>query len=460
MNLFGLSITRTKAVQPTLSSVPNRGGWYRIFEPFAGAWQRNIDESPQSLLSFAAVYACVALIATDIGKLRLMLVEKDQDGIWNEVESPAFSPVIRKPNRYQTRIKFFEQWMLSKLIHGNTYVLKERDNRGVVRAQYVLDPGRVKALVSEDGAVYYDLATDNLAGVTESRTVVRASEIIHDVMVPLYHPLCGVSPITACSLGAMQGLRVQSHAANFFEHGAKPGGILTAPGTISTEDAKTYQEQWEANYGGDNTGRLAVLGGGLKYEPLNMMSAVDAQLIDQLKWSAENVCTAFRVPGYMVGVGQAPAYNNIEALKLQYYGQCLQTHLESIELLEDEGCGLDQVEGRTLGTEFDLDGLLKMDTATRVKAGAEAIGSGGVSPNEARRRFFDLGPVKGGESPYLQQQNYSLEALSKRDAGPDPFRTAKPDAPPVAPAAQSAASDDEEKWIAEWRVKSLQLEAA
>jgi hypothetical protein len=48
-----------------------------------------------------------------------------------------------------------------------------------------------------------------------------------------------------------------------------------------------------------------------------------------------------------------------------------------------------------------------------------------------------LKPVKGGKSPYLQQQNYSLEALAKRDAQDDPFKPATPPAPPP----QSAAAD-------------------
>ena len=37
-------------------------------------------------------------------------------------------------------------------------------------------------------------------------------------------------------------------------------------------------------------------------------------------------------------------------------------------------------------------------------------------PNEARRLFFNLPPVEGGDSPYMQHQDYSLEALSRRDA--------------------------------------------
>jgi len=37
---------------------------------------------------------------------------------------------LRKPNHYQTRVGFYQWWVMSKLNHGNTYVLKARDDRG------------------------------------------------------------------------------------------------------------------------------------------------------------------------------------------------------------------------------------------------------------------------------------------------------------------------------------------
>lgn len=431
MQIFGLSITRTKQVPASLSSVNSRGGWWPIVrEPFAGAWQRNIEYRTEDVLTFAAVYACVTLIASDIAKLRIKLVSQDDNGIWTETQNPAFSPVLRKPNRYQTRIKFVEQWLTSKLIHGNTYVLKQRDNRRVVTALYVLDPTRVRAMVAEDGAVFYALQRDNLAQADD--VIVPASEIIHDVMVALYHPLCGVSPISACGLAAVQGLKIQNHSTNFFANGSHPGGILTAPGSIDEEDRKQMEAAWESNYGGLNAGKVAVLGNGLKYEQM-AVNATDAQLIEQLKWTAENVCSAFHVPAYMVGVGSPPAYNNIEALNQQYYSQCLQTHIESLELLLDEGLGL-AVDGQPqkLGTEFDLDELLRMDTASRVKAAADAVGSGVVSPNEARKQYHGLGPVAGGGTPYMQQQNWPLQQLAQRET------------PRLEPAAQIAAPTEDD----------------
>ena len=53
------------------------------------------------------------------------------------------------------------------------------------------------------------------------------------------------------------------------------------------------------------------------------------------------------------------------------------------------------------------------------------MSAGIFSPNEARAKLGYL-PVKGGESPMIQQQNYSLEALAKRDTKDDPFSTNSP----------------------------------
>jgi HK97 family phage portal protein len=421
MKLLGFEIVLRKNVPVGLSSPSSRGGWWSLIrEPFAGAWQRNIEVSTADVLTFYAVYACVSLIASDISKLRLKLVQRDANDIWSEIDSPAFSPVLRKPNHFQTRIKFVEQWMTSKLIHGNTYVLKQRDQRGVVVALYVLDPQRCRPLVAPNGDVYYSLSQDALTQVENDQVVVPAAEIIHDVMVPLYHPLCGVSPLSACGLPATQGLRIQRNSTNFFTNGSQPGGILTAPGAISEEDANEIRRHWDEEYTGDNAGKVAVLGNGLKYEAMTV-NATDSQLIEQLKLTAEQVCSAYHVPAYMVGVAPPPAYNNVEALNLQYYSQCLQNPIESIELLLDEGLSLPN----HYGTEFDLDDLLRMDSGSRVTAAKESANGGGMTFNEVRKRYHGVGPVPGGDVVLSQQQNYSLEALAKRDAMEDPFASSR-----------------------------------
>lgn len=406
-----------------LRPADNRGSWLGIIrESFAGAWQQNVEVKTDTVLAFSTVFACITLIASDIAKMRVRLVKLADSGIWVEAESGAFSPVLRRPNHFQNRIQFYECWVTSKLTHGNTYALKMRDARGVVTRLYILDPRRVTPLVSDDGDVFYQLKVDSLSLVSED-VIVPAREIIHDRMNCLFHPLVGISPIYACGLAAMQGSAIQNNSTHFFQNGSKPGGVLTAPGAISDDTAKRLKAHWDANYSGDNAGKVAVLGDGLKYEAM-AMTATDSQLVEQLRWSAETVCSVFHVPAYKVGVA-TPTYNNAEILNQIYYSDCLQSLVESIELCLDEGLELPA----PYGTDFDLASLLRMDTTALYKSNNEGVGGGWMSPNEARRRV-DLAPVEGGDSPLIQQQNYSLAALAKRDAQADPFNEPQPEAQP------------------------------
>ena len=435
MKIFGLPIPFTGERQKALAAVTeNRAGWYRLFESFAGAWQTNFVVDRNTVLSYSAVYACITLIASDVSKLRVKLVAQDDDGIWSETTNSAYSPVLRKPNPFQNRIQFIESWVLSKLIRGNTYALKVRDNRGVVVRLYVLDPAKVVPLVADDGSIFYQLSADNLADIGGDVTV-PAREIIHDRMNCMFHPLVGTSPIFAAGVAATQGINIQNNSAQFFGNKSQPGGVLTAPGAISDETAARLKANWDTNFTGENAGKVAVVGDGLKYERMSL-SAEESQLIDQLKWTAETVCSVFHVPPYKIGVGPLPSYNNIQALNVEYYSQCLQAHIEQVELCLDEGLEL----GNRLGTEFDLDGLLRMDSVTQINFLKEAINAGVMAPNEARRKI-DLRAVEGGESPYLQQQNFSLAALARRDAQADPFATGDPEPPAIEPSNDNAMAE-------------------
>lgn len=429
MRLFGLDITRRntrrkKSVEKSgvLAPVDNRGwqrflGW--VSEPFAGAWQAGQSTRMEDVLSYHAVYACITLIASDIGKLAIGIV-KQNGKIWEPFTSPAFSPVLRKPNRYQNHIQFKEWWLTSKLTRGNTYVLKERDARGVVVALYILHPERVLPLVAPDGSIYYQLGQDNLSGLIDGAITVPASEIIHDRMNCLYHPLVGISPIYACGIAAQQGQAIQANSASFFRNMSQPGGMLTAPGSISDETAARLKAAWTTNYGGANVGKVAVAGDGLEFKPF-AMSATDAQLIEQLKWTADVVCSVFHVPPYKIGVGDMPKNNNIEALQQEYYSAALQILVESMELCIDEGIALPP----NYGVELDIDGLLRMDKATQMTTYGLGVQRGIMSPNNARQKL-NMPPAPGGEQPYMQQQNFSLEALAKRDALDNPFVIDKP----------------------------------
>jgi HK97 family phage portal protein len=430
VRLFGLEIRAAKGLSPVPT---NRGGWWPLVrEPYAGAWQRNQEWTTDTVLAHHAVYACITRIAQDIGKLRPKLVEQDDGGIWGEVTNSAHSPVLRRPNRFQNHIQFKEQWAISKLTHGNAYVLLERDNRRVVSAMYLLDPTRVTVLVAPDGAVFYGLKKDNLAGLEEDDPAVPASDIIHDRINCLFHPLVGTSPIFACGTAANMGLQIQNNSADFFGNGSNPSGILATAVTITPEKSKELSDIWNARFSKGGSGGVAVLGDGMKFEQMRM-SATDSQLIEQLQWTAETVCSTFHVPAWKIGVGSQPAYTKPEIANQAYYSDCLQAHIEQWELCMDGALDFETTtDGKQYGVELDLDGLLRMDAASQVTTLAAAVGGSLLTVNDARARM-DLKPVDGGTRSGCSNRTTRCPALAERDRN-DPF--AKPSLP--APATQPA----------------------
>lgn len=399
---------------------PVYGGYMGIIrESFPGAWQQNVVvESTPNLLAFSSVYTSVSLISDDIAKLRPKLMRVINEERSTEVLDPRspLSRILRKPNRYQTTIQFYSQWLVSKLLYGNTYVLNDRDASGRVIAQYVLCPRLVYPLVGEDGSVWYEITSDYIVGV---QTGIRlpADWIIHDRMICPFHPLIGVSPLYAAGVSATQGMRIQGNSAKFFENMSRPSGVLTSPQSLTTDTVTAMKEQFEKNFAGGNLGRLLVAGDGLKYEAMSIPPE-DAQMIEQLKFTAEDVGRTFKIPLYKLGLG-APPLATVGALNQEYYAQTLQIHIEAIEALQDEALGLTD---NSYEMEFDLEGLLRMDPVSRAERSKTSISAGYMTPNEARLTE-NLPPTPGGDVCYMQQQNYSLPALQKRDAKDDPFAT-------------------------------------
>ena len=398
MKLFGYEIK--KSLQPVSSG---SSGWFPLIrESVSGAWQCSETIEASTALAHSAVFACVSLISSDMGKLPIGFTSR-KAGYWAPV-AHQYDALLRKPNDYQNRSQFIAAWMQSKLLHGNTYVLKRRNARGQVESLHILDPRTVKPLVSTEGGIYYQLQSSNLAVISEPATV-PAREIIHDRGMTPHHPLVGVSPLTAASLAATQGIAIQQNSSAFFQNGSRPGGILTAPGAITPETADRIKKNWENNYTGSNAGKTAVLGDGLRYESM-AVTANDAQLIDQLHYTAQDVARAFQVPAWKLGAGPSAPYTSSEATNLQYLCDCLQAHIESLELALDDGLDLPPDQR----TEMDESSLLRLDTRTRTEVLAASVTAGLLTINEARAAE-GREPVAGGDEIFRQLQDVPLSNL-------------------------------------------------
>jgi HK97 family phage portal protein len=411
---------RRKSLSPVLNS---GGGWVPVSEPSMGAWQKNQELQRTDLISFHAVFSCTSLISSDIGKLNF-LTKMPKNGVLQQAAHPV-NDLIKTPNTFQNQQQFFENWVSSKVLRGNTYVLKMRDIFGDIYRLLVLNPDRVKPLISDVGEVFYQISSDKLFNLSTD-LIVPASEIIHDRYNCFYHPLVGLSPITACAMSVGQGLSIQSNSTAFFNNMSRPSGILSSPNAVSKDKAKEIRDRWNENYSGGKLGQTAVIGDGMTYQQISIASS-DAQLIEQLKMTTEIVCSVFHVPSFKVGVGAIPGGQKISDLNEIYYSDCLQHYIEAIENLLTQHLEVDQ--GYVV--EADIKALIRMDGSSQMSYLVEGVKGGIFAPDEARAEV-GLQPVEGGSSPLMQQQNYSLAALAKRDARDDPFSTSTPSPAPVA----------------------------
>ena len=374
-------------------------------EPFAGAWQRNLDGAASAgpnILAFSGVYACINIISQDVARLPVRPVKKNEDRSEEEYRKHYAWRLFARPNDFQTTLQFVESYMQSKLTHGNTYVLLMRDARGVVNEMFVLDPRKVRPMILEtDGSVFYEIQRDPLNGVSKP-VLVSARDVLHDRFATMFHPLVGVTPLFAAGTSAMLGGRIMINSEKFFANMSRAGGMLVSPGKIDPATAKKLQNEWETNYGPRGLGRTVVLANGLDFKPMTINS-VDSDLVEQLRYVIEDVARAYRVPGFKLGDLNKVNFRNSETLAAAYLNECLGYHIRAFEDCFNRSLELpDDVR-----IKFDVSYLLRMETDTRYTSYQTALNAGWMSINEVRGNE-GLPPVKGGEEPRVQMQYVPL----------------------------------------------------
>jgi len=409
-----LAVLRSGQTMPTTPYTDV--GWSPIVrESYPGGWQQNCELRAGGPVN-SAVFACVVVISQDVGKLPAHVYRTRPNGGQDVAADHPLNDLLQKPNPYQTRQDFIQQLIAITLLQGNGYAWIERDARGKPVAMHPLATSRVTPRVTDEGDVYYDLTKPTLAGggTTEQAVTVPASEIIHHRVITFGSPLVGVSPLMAAALSSALGTRIMQQSEQFFLNASRPGGVLSGPKKIERDTAKWLKEQWEENYSGTRAGRTAVLGDGIEWKPMST-TATDSQLIEQLRYTVEDVARVYRVPGFLLGELGKVTYRNSEQLMRTYYSGCLQAQIEALEARLGDAFGLRD----PLAVEFDLDALLRTDIDVRYAAYKDGLQSGFMTINEVRK-LEGLPPVDGGDVPYLQQQYWPLGAWQDAQSNAPP----------------------------------------
>lgn len=380
-------------------------------------------------LTFPAVFASIDIISSDIA--RLPMRHYIDDGTERqEVKNSWPVRVLDHPNEYQTGFDLMKGLIASQLFRGNGYLYPFWNKRQQIDELHCLYPDHVWVYRSGRD-IFYRVSAEPLADL-DYATMVPPRNMFHHRMLYIGDPLFGLTPMLAAAISSQAGLKILHSANRFFGRMSRPSGILTTAQKIDPAKADAIKERWRRVYAGEEgAGDTVVLEDGLDWKPLTM-TAVDAQLIDQLRYSVEDVARVYRLPLFMLGDLTKVSYSSSEQLTRIYWMGCLAAHMEALESRLSRFFGLD---GRHEYLEFDLDALFRTEMQTRIEALAKSVQGGIRTPNEARR-IEGLNAVEGGDTVFMQQQMVPVSTLSQRTdlaqkpAAPPPSAPTPP-APPA-----------------------------
>ncbi len=391
------------------------GGVYMVRWPSsAQAYSPNSfqkDEQPLEpfkAMESSSVYSAVSIISQDVSRSRIRhLEENPRDGSVEPLRSDLWR-TLRRPNSYQSRGDYWLSFMMNILLDGNSYAYAPRDRNGRhsngihIRPSTAMQP----QIDPDTGAIFYRMTifeADPLRALfPNDRTVtVPARDVIHARIFCYEHPLLGMSPLRAATFPVFHGRNIQKQQTELFSRRATPDGIISVKGSLPKGYAEKLRDAWQAQYSPGGDGGIAVIPGDASWHP-TMISAGDAQLVEQYRTAVFDVARIYRIPSHMIGLTEqgGPQFNNAETLSRLYYNQCLGFWFEHIEACLDHQFNLPPEQL----LEFDFEAsLMRTDFEARVKAATGAVQGGIFTPNEARRRWR-LPRHELGDELYMQRQ--------------------------------------------------------
>lgn len=328
-------------------------------------------------LQISTVWACVRLLAEIVGTLPVGVYRRQADGGRTEERDHPASVVLQRPNRTQTRVEWLEQQMLNILTDGNCYDVPVRIG-GRIMAIHPLAAAQVDVDLAPNGGIKYTFHPETGG--------VRTYTDEEVMQVRLFgNSLKGLSPLGYARTTLAAAAQLQQNGANLAAKGNKPSGILMVDHVFKPGQRDAIRESFkelEAN----NT-RLFVLEAGFKYQPLTI-SPEDAQMVEQMKLSVGDICRIYRVPSYMVNDSEKATTwgSGLEQMNLAFLTYTLRPYLVRFEQVWNNDLLTDEERAAGLYIEFNLEALLRADSAGRAAFYASMEQNGNMTRNEVRRK--------------------------------------------------------------------------
>ena len=241
-------------------------------------------------LGIAAVYRAVSLIAQTLASLPSGVIEVDEDGGINPVDTWLDNPGGADG---QTAFEFWESTIFHLLLLGNMFAEIRRNAAGGINGLNLLYPASVTIEMLGDGSKLYEVQP--LQG--EKRTFTDRN-LIH-IPGPSMDGIRGMSLVSVARQSFGTTAAGERAAANAFAKGAMVGGLVSADGEdVEEGESEEIKELLDRKVAGwENAGEFAFVNRRLKFTPWQQTMA-DAQFLESRVFQIEEIARWFGVPPF------------------------------------------------------------------------------------------------------------------------------------------------------------------
>lgn len=366
--------------------------------------QSGVKVSRKTVIGVPAVWRAVNLLGGAMASVPFDLFERTASGSQEANTHPLSVLFAYEPHPYYSTFDFIKT-LVGNAALGNGYAWIERDPETARPIHlHLLDPEATHAYMSADGILIYHSA------LWGRSLMLFPDEIIH-LKAVTFDGIFGEKVAVAHKEGLGMGIAATLYGASFFGNGAVPSGVVEMPGKLTDEARERLRKGWFSKFGGTSkVGNVAVLDDGAKFQKISL-DPQSAMLIEARKFTVEEVGRIFGVPPHLLYELERATFNSVEMLSTSFVSFTLLHWARQIEqefnrklLFETE-----KAEGRYF-FRFNLDGLLRGDTAARATLYSTMFNVGALSSNDIRRlenlndrpggdEYFVSLALKGNETP-------------------------------------------------------------
>jgi len=328
--------------------------------------------------SYEAIYRTQPYVHAVVNKLvygtarnRLTVQGLDESG--NRVRTPGttLEALLRNPYPRGSEFDLKAHLALSSALFGHAVCLKYRPAPGAAPTELWPVPWRSVATLSDErGVALYSIT---VSGVTSA---VGPEDVLH-IALP------GGSPLDALRRTVALEDAAATWQGENLRNGVTPRGAFITESKIADQALPRLRAELEKLHSGpDNAGRIALLDSGLKWNAIGL-SAADAELIAQRKFSREEICAAYDVPPPLVGIMDGAGYTNVAEYRRALY-DAIAARLSLIEDTLNAQLVAPEPEWSGLSAMFDTKELLRPDPEARARMHMLTQQASTTSINERR----------------------------------------------------------------------------